>query len=75
MKFGETEQQKQLRLKRCMNVLKEVHSVPQSQFKPLEGVDNDPRRMVWDRNEDESECESEITAAEIIVLNKGKNRS
>jgi hypothetical protein len=28
MKFNETEQQKQLRLKRCMNVLKEVHSVP-----------------------------------------------
>jgi hypothetical protein len=45
LKFNETEEQKQLRLKRCMNVLKDVHS--QSQFKPLVGIDDDPRSVNW----------------------------
>lgn len=47
MKFGETDEQKQLRLKRCMNVLKNVNSGPQSTFRPLEGIDDDPRSMIW----------------------------
>lgn len=47
LKFNETEEQKQLRLKRCMNVLKEAHALPQSQFKPLVGIDDDPRSVNW----------------------------
>lgn len=45
MKFGETDEEKQLRLKRCMNVLKQAQPVPKTQFVPLQGVDNDPRSI------------------------------
>lgn len=72
MKFGETENEKQLRLKRCMNVLKQAQSVPQSQFVPLQGVDADPRSIAFQRNEDDSEDDCDVTAADLVVLNKGR---
>lgn len=45
LKFNETEEQKQLRLKRCMNVLKQVNAGTKTSFVPLEGVDLDPRSI------------------------------
>ncbi len=45
LKFNETEDEKQLRLKRCMNVIKKVTAGAKSTFVPLQGVDFDPRSI------------------------------
>ena len=76
MKITETEQQKQHRLKRCFNVLKQVNAgeEPRS-FKPMQGIEADPRSIDWqDREGDISDTQSDITMAELVVLDKGKKR-
>jgi len=66
----ETLEQKKARLARCVNIIKGVTAGEKSEFKPLEGLDDDPRKIRFNREEEE-EDDLNITH-ELIVMNKGK---
>ncbi len=55
---------------RCVNVIKNVNAGEKSEFKPLEGLDDDPRKIKFNRDQEE-EDDLNITH-ELIVVNKGK---
>lgn len=55
---------------RCVNVIKNVNAGGKSEFKPLEGLDDDPRKIKFNRDQEE-EDDLNITH-EMIVVNKGK---
>ncbi len=47
-----------------------------SEFKPIFGLDSDPRRIAFQKREsDEEDNQSDITEAEITVLNKGRSKA
>ena len=57
-------------------MLKQVNAgeEPRS-FKPMQGIEADPRSIDWqDREGDISDTQSDITMAELVVLDKGKKR-
>lgn len=70
MKFGESETEKKARLERCMQVLRQVNRP--GNFKPLQGIDSDPRTIHFQRGNDSDDDECNMTQAELVVLNKGK---
>lgn len=45
LKWGETVDEKKARLNRCVAALKNVQLGASSNFKPLEGLQSDPRNM------------------------------
>ena len=48
---NETTEQKKARLARCVNIIKNVNTGEKSQFKPLEGLDTDPRMIEFNKEE------------------------
>lgn len=77
MRENESEADRKKRLNRCVNVLKQVKMGDKSDFKPLFGLDTDPRKINFQKkdsdNEEDNPCD--ITEAELTVLNKGRKRS
>lgn len=47
MKENESEADRKKRLNRCVNVLKQVKMGEKSEFKPLFGLDSDPRKIAF----------------------------
>lgn len=69
---NETAEQKKARLARCVNIIKNVNTGEKSQFKPLEGLDTDPRMIEFNKEEQE-ENDMNITH-ELIVVSKGRRK-
>ena len=55
---------------RCVNVIKNVNAGEKSEFKPLEGLDDDPRKIKFNRDQGDDD-DLDITH-ELIVVKKGK---
>ncbi len=76
MKQNESEADRKKRLNRCVNVLKQVKMGEKSDFKPLFGLDNNPRKIDFQKKEsDDEDNPCDITEADLTVLDKGKKKS
>lgn len=76
MKQNESDVDRKKRLNRCVNVLKQVKMGEKSEFKPLFGLESDPRRINFQKREsDDEEDQSDITVADITVVNKGRKHA
>lgn len=75
LQWGETADDKKARLARCVNALKNVQIGTGSNFRPLEGLNSDPRNMGFNTRQEmdeDSDSGCDVTEAEIEILNKGK---
>ena len=76
MKQNESEADRKKRLNRCVNVLKQVKMGEKSDFKPLFGLDTDPRKILFNKKDsDDEDNPCDITEADLTVLNKGRQKA